>query len=92
MMTLYTVSLPQKQAQIRAPFNEWFAQAPTTPRRGPPDDLIADLKVDDTCPPIYSLADLREYLERCNACWECIAAARPVWQRYERWLARRMAR
>jgi hypothetical protein len=70
---------------MTTPFARWVAQASTTPRRGPPDDLIADLKVDDECPPIFSLRDLREYLESCNACRECRAAAKPVWQRYERW-------
>jgi hypothetical protein len=54
------------------------------------DDLIYDLKRDDTLPENFdSLDHFRGYLRMEGACIQAMRVTRPVWKRYQYWLARR---
>jgi hypothetical protein len=52
------------------------------------DDLIHDLKHDNTLPETFdSLDQFRGYLRIEGACIEAMRQTRPVWKRYRHWLA-----
>jgi hypothetical protein len=52
------------------------------------DDLIWDLKRDNTLPENFeSLDQFRWYLKMEGACIEAMRQTRPVWKRYQYWLA-----
>jgi hypothetical protein len=56
------------------------------------DDLIYDLKHDNTLPETFdSLEAFRSYLRCEGACIQAMRVARPVWKRYQYWLARKGA-
>jgi hypothetical protein len=55
------------------------------------DDLIWDLKRDNTLPENFeSLEAFRGYLRMEGACIQAMRVTRPVWKRYQYWLARRV--
>jgi hypothetical protein len=52
------------------------------------DDLVYDLKYDNTLPPTFnSLDQFRWYLRSQGACYEAMRLAPAVWKRYRRWVA-----
>jgi hypothetical protein len=52
------------------------------------DDLIYDLKHDRTLPETFdSLDQFRSYLRMEGACIQAMRLTRPVWKRYQYWLA-----
>jgi hypothetical protein len=54
------------------------------------DHLLYDLKYDDTLPENFdSLEAFRSYLRSQNACIQAMRVTRPVWLRYQYWLARK---
>jgi len=54
------------------------------------DDLIYDLKHDNTLPDNFeSLDQFRGYLRMEGACIQAMRVTRPVWKRYQYWLAAR---
>jgi hypothetical protein len=54
------------------------------------DDLIYDLKRDNTLPETFdSLDQFRGYLKMEGACIQAMRVSRPVWKRYRYWLARK---
>jgi uncharacterized protein YozE (UPF0346 family) len=56
------------------------------------DHLLLDLKYDDTLPESFdNLDQFRSYLRTEGACIRAMRQARPVWKRYQYWLARRAA-
>jgi hypothetical protein len=56
------------------------------------DDLIYDLKRDNTLPENFdSLEAFRGYLRMEGACIQAMRQARPVWKRFQYWLARKGA-
>jgi hypothetical protein len=74
-------------------FVEWVEQVrgwyPQQKHKRLSDDLIFDLKRDDTLPPtFFCLADFRAYLRSQNACLVALQSATLVWRRYQRWLGR----
>src|SRR5260370_37722221 len=51
------------------------------------DDLIYDLKYDNTLPESFdSLDQFRVYLRSQHACLMAVRLAVPVWKRYRRWV------
>jgi hypothetical protein len=54
------------------------------------DHLLYDLKYDDTLPETFdSLEVFRSYLRSQGACIQAMRVTRPVWKRFEYWLASR---
>jgi hypothetical protein len=57
------------------------------------DDLIYDLKLDNRLPENFdSLDQFRAYLRMEGACIQAMRVTRPVWKRYQYWLARKAVR
>ena len=53
------------------------------------DDLLIDLKHDDTLPATFdSLEGFRSYLISQHACLAAMRLSRPVWRRYRRWASK----